>query len=96
MRYTYILFLCCGALSITAPALAQEPIINYNVHVTHNASPAQCSSMWKGQATDVSTQYYSGYGEEYNTTAAVQSCTGCSYDGNSRDCVCNVCYVNSD
>lgn len=90
------LILCLSTLFCTSTVIAQEPIINYNVHVIRNTSPSQCPSMWKGQAGDVSQQYSSGFGEQYNVSAAIQSCTGCVFDSASRDCVCQTCYVNVD
>jgi hypothetical protein len=76
-------------------AIAVEPVINKNVHVMQNTTPAQCPSSWRGSAasSDITTQ--SGLGtSNYQMASGVTSCVGCAFDSASRDCVCQTCYNN--
>lgn len=93
MRLYLLAFIIC--LSLCNSILADDvtpPVINYNVHVIKNTNPSQCPSSWNGSISPETITNESQYGTSYGTAIGVQSCTGCAFDNQSGDCVCNTCY----
>src|SRR5690348_11493429 len=71
----------------------EEPIVNNNVHVMQNTTSSQCPASWKGRTYPDAMQVLTGGGEQsMQSGPIVRSCEGCSFDGQSRDCVCSTCY----
>lgn len=80
------------SLSVYAEG-GEEPIISNNVHVMQNTTSSQCPSSWKGRVYPDAMQVLTGAGEEYTQTGPiVRACSQCSFDNQSRDCVCATCY----
>jgi hypothetical protein len=72
-----------------------EPVINYNVSVIKNATPAQCTASWDGDISADQEVTTDGDGMQTSTTSpGVMSCTGCAIEQKSGDCVCKTCYSN--
>lgn len=70
-----------------------EPVINKNVHIIKNATPAQCLSSMRGKAGEAMDTTYTGVGEQdIESAPGVRTCTGCAIDSASGDCVCETCY----
>jgi hypothetical protein len=70
-----------------------EPVINKNVHVMQNVTPAQCPTSWRGNASATDITNETGRGtSNYQVATGIQSCSGCAFDQASRDCVCATCY----
>lgn len=70
-----------------------EPVISKNVHVLKNVTPSQCPASWRGTAdpADVITDGSTGVSNS-EIAAGVLSCSDCSFDQSSSDCVCKTCY----
>lgn len=95
MRSFFTLLILQALLFATGTLFAEDispPSITQNVHVLTNTTPANCPSSWNGSIAPDETTGVSGYGIESGTAVGVQSCTGCAFDNNSRDCVCKTCY----
>lgn len=98
MKRILFVFIMTSGLMLTSAVFALPPVVNYNVEVMQNATPAQCND-WRGQI-----------GPEENSTAAadtsadglqdmggpgVRTCTGCAVN-QSGTCVCKTCYDYTD
>lgn len=83
---------CLGLFFICSVTYALDnmaPIVNQNVTIMQNSSPAQCTSSWNGKANPAIVQTLSG--SFSGEAAGVMSCTGCALD-NQSNCVCSKCY----
>jgi hypothetical protein len=96
MRRFIALMSFSAAFIMWAPVFALPPVVNYNVEVMQNATPAQCTD-WRGQiapeenAVAVSTPA----GESTFGSPGIRSCTGCNVNA-SGACICNTCYDYTD
>lgn len=91
LRLALTVFLLLSSTATFAYVVA--PVINYNVHVLKNATPAQCTSSMESEIGAEITQVDSAYGNNDELTSpGVQSCTDCAIDSQSKDCVCGTCY----
>lgn len=70
-----------------------SPIIRYNVPILQNASPSQCQAARRGQAAPEEVNAYTGAGGYSGSSGpGVRSCTGCTVDPSSQNCICRTCY----
>lgn len=83
---------------VSASAFALPPVVNYNVEVMQNATPAQCHD-WRGQIgpeeDSTAAADTAAGGLQDLSTPGVRTCTGCSVN-QSGACVCKTCYDYSD
>lgn len=93
-------FIVLVFLAAMLPALCfaanVAPSFSTKVHILKNVTPAQCPSTWRGNAqqanpTMMIPSNMNGISQA-RPTSNFQSCSGCSYDKASHDCVCNACY----
>lgn len=96
MRAIVTLFILGTVLLTSQAVLADPPDITYDVPVVANATPAQCTSSWRGDASPASGIDISRFGSDSVEGPGVVSCTGCAIDNSSGDCVCHTCYSYYD
>ncbi len=87
---SFVTSLCLSTLSIAA-LMDAPPIVQENVVILKNATPATCQAAQNGEGGAEEITQTSPVGEEYGSEESVRSCTGCSVN-NNKDCVCNKCY----
>lgn len=86
------LFFVCNIVFAQGEIIT-PPTISTNVHVLKNTTSSQCPSSWNGSGGSESMTAVSGYGMDTGIdVVGVLSCTSCTFDSNSRDCVCARCY----
>lgn len=87
-----LLSLCLISFLYCSTLCAQPPIIRYNVHVMVNTRSSMCFSTYRGTSSPDSSVVISGNGMGNTVTPGIRSCIGCSFDDNTKDCVCRTCY----
>jgi hypothetical protein len=93
MRFFSMLLIVHSILFLgDTSVFAQPPIVSHNVPVLQHATPSQCHA-WKGRVAPEGEEYYSRFGQDVSMSGpGIRSCTGCTIDSNSHDCVCRTCY----
>jgi hypothetical protein len=98
MRASIMLLILSACMLMSASVFALPPVVNYNVQVMQNATPAQCSN-WRGQIgpednTTASADTAAGGLQDFGSPG-IRTCTGCSVN-QSGTCVCKTCYDYTD
>jgi hypothetical protein len=77
-------------------AVNVAPAFSTRVHIIKNITPSQCPVTWRGNAQQANpTRMIPANMNGISTarpSSGFTSCTGCSYEAASHDCVCNACY----
>jgi hypothetical protein len=98
MKYlSFLVILCSLFFKMSSAFAVVSPVIQHNVSILQNATPAQCRAAQQGRAAPTDVESYSGFGEYTGLSSpGMRSCSGCAVNSQSEDCVCKTCYYYFD